>query len=71
MPHATQAEGTPTTTTLSFARDGVIVTIVGVPATLRPTGDVFVDGELAERIDDAASAIVDAISEARTVHATA
>ncbi len=54
-------QGVTTTTTLTFTRGDVTVTVAGVPATIRWEGQPYVDGPLAERIDDAARALLDAI----------
>ena len=58
----------PETTTLTLARDGVTVTIAGVPSLgCAVCGEHSISGPLAERIDDAASEIIAAIQEQRAV----
>lgn len=71
MIDATTDEGSATTTTLTLARDGVTVTIAGVPAMERPGGDTFIAGDLAECISDAVATILDAAIAARTAPTSA
>lgn len=65
MIDSTEARGIPTTTTLTLARGDVVLTLAGIPATRRSHDDqAFIDGPLAEHIDDAARALLDIVDVA-------
>lgn len=65
MIESADIRGVATTTTVAVVREGVSVTISGIPATAYGDNEPWIDGPLAERIDDGIRALLDTIAPRR------